>query len=85
MVPGQFPGNPPSLSHPPALTWVLLSAVLAGADHPQAKKWGLLRWAGAMLTLLYFFLAEPCLVPLGQEPGELLVLPPKASGRIHGL
>lgn len=36
-----------------------------------------------MLTLLYFFLAEPCLVPLGQELGEVLVLPPKASGRIQ--
>lgn len=37
-----------------------------------------------MLTLLYFFLAEPdSSSPLGQELGEVSVLPSKASVRIR--
>ena len=37
-----------------------------------------------MLTLLYFSLAEPDnSSPLGQELGEVSVLPSKASGRIQ--
>lgn len=36
-----------------------------------------------MLTLLYFFLAEPDVSsPLEQELGEVSVLPSKASGRM---
>jgi len=38
-----------------------------------------------MLTLLYFFLSEPdSSSPPGQELGEVLVLPSKASIRIRG-
>lgn len=43
----------------------------------------LLERAGAMLTLLYFFLTEPDVSsPPGWEMEELSVLPSKASGRM---